>query len=258
MPRLHSDRQLRQPKGRWHIFQSLFFIFVFSLAIFFFLQSSFFKVTDIKVSGNKQLKKEDIISLAGFKKGINIFKANLQLAQGKVTLHPMIKQVEMTRKLPGIIIINITERKPVGMLADKGRFVVVSEDGCFVIKANSLSSINLPIITGIKLGSEGPGQKIADENLKVALNYLLTMPLNFRAAVSEVNVSDLNNIRVFTLDRVEVRFGDNSRIAEKVRLYQGVISQKYESRIEYIDISYKGSPVIKFTVSGDRKKQSKQ
>ncbi len=255
MPSLYPAEHEYPKKRRWHIIQSLFFIFILSLAAFIFLQSSFFKVQEIIVNGNKQFKKEEIVVLSGLQKGINMFKANLKLAESKVALHPAVKQVRISRDLPATVIISLTERKAVGLVAGHGSFIVMSEDGYYLSKVNNLGDINLPIITGIEPGSAGPGQKIADERLKAALDYLLTMPLNIRAAVSEINVSDLNNIRMFTIDKAEVRFGDKERIDEKIRLYQEVINQKYQDRIQYIDISYKGNPVIRFIEPPEQEKQ---
>lgn len=246
MPSLHSTSHTRPKKRRWHVIQSLFFVFIFSLAVFFFLQSPVFRVKAVEVNGTSQLRRDQITALAGVAKGVNIFKANLKQAQSKVALNPMVKQVEITRHLPATIIINITERKAIGLVPNPGHFTVVGEDGYCLALVNDLASINLPIITGVKAPKAMPGQNINDGKLRAALAYLSAMPLNMRAAVSEINVSDLNNIRMFTIDKAEVRFGDLTRIKEKIKLYQGVIGQKYNSKIQYIDISYKGNPVIKF------------
>ncbi|MHB9095123.1 MAG: cell division protein FtsQ/DivIB [Eubacteriales bacterium] len=255
MPSLYSARHSHPKKRRWHIIQSLFFIFVLFLAVFFFLQSSFFRVKDIQIQGNKQLPREEVAALTGLVKGVNIFKANLKEAQNRVALHPIIKQVDISRILPATIVINLTERKPIGLIANPGHFISVSDDGYYLSRVNNLSSLNLPIITGVKILESDPGQELTDEKLKAALDYLLAMPLNIRAAVSEINVSDLNNIRIFTIDKAEVRLGDTGRINDKIKLYREVIGQKYQSRIQYIDISYRGNPVVKLFEPPKQEKQ---
>lgn len=246
MPSLHSTRYSRPKKRRWQVIQSLFFIFIFSLAVFFFLQSAIFRVKAVEVNGNSQLQRDQIMALAGLGKDVNIFKANLKQAQSKVALNPMVKHVEIVRDLPSTIVINITERKALGLVSNPGQFISVGDDGYCLALVNNLADINLPIITGIKATNSLPGQNINDDRLRAALAYLLAMPLGMRAAVSEINVSDVNNIRVFTIDETEIRFGDLTRVSDKVKLYQEVIGQKYRDKIQYIDISYKGNPVIKF------------
>jgi cell division protein FtsQ len=249
MPTVHLARHHHQKKGRWHIFRSLFFVLFFSVAAFFFLQSSFFNIREIVINGNKRLSSKEIIELSGLKNNVNIFKANLNLAKDKVSLQPMVKQAAVIREFPATVVINITERIPVALVAGTGGFIVVSEDGFHLKKVTSLESVNLPIITGTNVDSIVPGQLIEDRKFKAALGFLLAMPLNIRAAVSEINVSDLNNIRMYAMDKAEVRFGDEQRINDKIKLYSEVISQKYSNKIQYIDISYKGSPVIKFIES---------
>lgn len=255
MPSLYSTRHSQPRKRRWHVIQSLFFIFVFSLAIFFFLQSAFFQVKQIEIQGNKQLRGEQILAMSGISKGVNIFKANLRQAQDKIALQPIVKKVEISRSFPSTIVISMTERQPIGFVANQGHFVVVSEDGYYLARADNLSSLNLPIITGVRIDSSGPGQRIGDQRLQAALDYLLAMPLDMRATVSEVNVTDLNNIRVFTMDKAEVRFGDTGRINDKINLYREVISQQYSGPIQYIDISYRGNPVVKLVEEPKQEKQ---
>ena len=246
MPSLHYTRHFRPQKTRWQVVQSLFFIFVLALAVFYFLQSPVFRVRAVEISGNSQLQRDQIMALAGLGKNVNIFKANLKQAQNKVALNPLVKDVDITRRLPTTIVINITERKAIGLVLNPGHFIAVGEEGYCLALVEDLASINLPIITGVQATNNSPGQKINDEKLEVALAYLLAMPLGMRATVSEINVSDVNNIRVFTIDQTEVRLGDVTRIGDKIKLYQEVIGQKYSGKIQYIDISYKGNPVMKF------------
>jgi len=238
--------------------QSLFFIFVFCLAVYFFLQSPFFGVREINVIGVKRLTSEEVLALSGLTKGVNIFKANIKESAAKVALHPMVRDVEISRELPETVNITVAEREPIGLGAGDGYFVMISDDGYYLSKVTDLSTVNLPIITGLGLGSTGPGQKIPDKRLPAALDYLLAMPLNVRAAVSELNVADLNNIRMFTVDKAEIRLGSDERINEKIILYQQIISQKYDNSIQYMDISYKGNPVIKFNEPAQQEKEKHQ
>ncbi len=247
MPSLYSTSQSHKKSGRWHVIQSLFFIFICCLAIFFFLQSSFFQVKEINVRGNKEFNTKEVVSLSGLSVGINIFKADLRQAESKVAAHPMVRTVQINRDFPARIIIEIKEREPAAVAFSGGNLVVISRDGYCLSRESSPGQANLPIITGAELDSPVPGKEIKGEKMAAALAYLQAMPVNLRAVVSEINVSDLNNIRIYTLDKAEVRFGDTERIAEKITLYQEVIRQKYDNKIEYIDISYKGNPVIKFS-----------
>ncbi|MDT3700669.1 MAG: FtsQ-type POTRA domain-containing protein [Thermincola sp.] len=246
MPSIHSISHSRPKKRQWQVIQSLFFIFIFSLSAFFFLQSPIFRVRAVEINGNSQLSRDQIMALSGLGKDVNIFKANLKLAQSKVALSPIIKHVEISRHLPATIVIDVTERKAIGLVSNPGQFIAIGDDSYCISLVSSLASINLPIITGVTAFNTLPGQHIQDDHLSAALAYLAAMPLDMRAAVSEINVSDVNNIRVFTIDETEVRLGDITRISDKVELYQEVISQKYNEKIQYVDISYKGNPVIKF------------
>lgn len=221
------------------------FVLLAVLAMFMFMQSAFFAVTQIKVVGTRQLNTQEVQKISGLNPGINIFKANLPEATGKIRLHPLIETVEISRRFPSRLEIHVTERTAVGLIAGRGEFLQVDGSGVFLAKSSNMGKVNLPIITGITVPKTAPGEKIGGEEIQAALVYLKNMPIKLTAVISEINVRDLNNIKLFTIDGAEVRVGNTERVTDKIRLYEEVAGRKYDRRIQYIDISYNGRPVIK-------------
>lgn len=222
------------------------FVLLLALALFMFTQSAFFAVTQIKVQGVRQLKSQEILKISGLNTGLNIFKANLQEAENKIRLDPLVKGVEIKRQLPSSLLINVTERVAIGLVNDRGEFLQVDGDGILLARATDLGKVNLPIITGAPVKKTAPGDKMDSEEIQAALLYLKNIPLKITATISEINVRDPNNIKLYTLDGAEVRVGDTGRVTEKINLYEEVIGRNYAQRIQYLDISYNGRPVIKF------------
>lgn len=221
------------------------FVLLLALALFMFMHSAFFAVTKINVLGAKQLRNQEILKISGLNTGVNIFKANLREAEDNIRLNPLVKDVEIKRRLPSSIVISVTEREAVGLLADRGDYLELDIDGVLLARTN-LGKVSLPIITGAPVKKAAPGAKLDSDQIRAALSYLKNMPLKITATISEINVRDPNNIKFYTLDGAEVRVGDTERATEKIRLYEEVISQNYKKQVQYIDISYKGRPVIKY------------
>jgi len=217
-----------------------------AVAVFMFIHSAFFAVTQIKVIGVRQLKNQEILKISGLNPGVNIFKANLTEAENKISLHPLVRIVEIKRRLPSSLEINVTERMALGLVVDRGEFLQVDGDGVYLARTSDMNKVNLPLITGIPPKKSAPGEKLDNDEMRAALVYLKNMPLKITATVSEINVRDPNNIKFYTIDGAEVRVGDTERVNEKINLYQEVISRKYSQPIQYIDISYNGRPVLKF------------
>lgn len=237
------------PRRRKHaFFQSLFFMVIIILALFFLLQSTFFNISTMSVEGNKLLATQDILKLTGINPGTNIFKANLSTAEEKIKMNPLVKEVTLNRKLPNKVVVSITERKPVGLIPDKNRFIEVDSEGVFLGTLNNLSKVNLPIITGDNAIKGQPGDKIATDKIMAAISYVIAIPRDVKDTVAEIHVQDMNQITIYTLDRFQVRLGGTDKIKEKALLYQALIKQSGGEKIEYIDIADVDHPAKKLII----------
>ncbi|ADG83001.1 Polypeptide-transport-associated domain protein FtsQ-type [Thermincola potens JR] len=226
--------------------QGLFFILLLICGIYALLNSSFFSVSRIIVDGNKQLKTQEIVNLSGITVGTNTFKLKIDEIEKRILLHPLVKKVTVKRLLPGKIKIDLEERVGQGLLPKDGGFYVVDSEGVFLYPVDSIEKINLPIITGVRFGKIKTGQKIKSEGLRSALDYLAIMPPEISTIVSEINCANPENIIMYTIDGVEVRLGNTENATEKLEIYRQVASQKFQQKIQYIDLSYHSKPVVKF------------
>ncbi len=97
---------------------SLFSVLATGTAAVF--KSSLFDCTRIDVKGLVQLDARMIKKLSGLKTGKNVFKQSMVSACRRVAEHPAVLSVECTRRLPGVLILRVTERKPIAVY-DTGR-----------------------------------------------------------------------------------------------------------------------------------------
>ena len=81
------------------------------IAIIFVLSSSLFNIKSINVLNNNILSNEDIISLSNINIGQNIFKINKNASIDHLKENAYIEEVNISRKLPNTLEINIKERK---------------------------------------------------------------------------------------------------------------------------------------------------
>ena len=66
--------------------------------------------------------------------------------------------------------------------------------------------------------------------------------------MGEINVSDPENIKIYTLSGLEVRIGDDSDLEEKYNLYNSIIQENLTGsrEIRYIDVSILDKPAMAF------------
>lgn len=219
---------------------------VFLTAAYVLARSSVFEVREIRVTGNNSLSREKIVSSAGINPGENIFKLDLKSAAEKIKVISMIKSVDMSRNLPWTVEIRVEERKPVALLPVDSGFIQVDDEGFYIQKGN-VGLNGLPVITGLKFEVPSPGGQVKAEKLVKALEVVRGFPGELLPLLSEV-YTDGDQAVVYTLDGVQCRLGTLADLKQKgevlVKILGGLKTK--DKRIEYIDLSFTGSPVVKY------------
>lgn len=236
----------RRPSKKYNLLQSVFFILVFLTAAYILARSSIFEVREIRVEGNNSLTREKIISVSGINPGENIFKIDLKSSAEKLKVIPAVKSVDMSRKLPSTVEIKVEERKPRALLPVQGGFIQVDDEGVYLQKGDVVSN-QLPVLTGVSFNVPPPGGQIKSEALGTALEVVKEIPPGLLPQLSEVNI-DGSQVVAYTLDGIQCRLGIAADMKQKGEVFMKVLNElKVKGkRIEYIDLSYTGSPVVKY------------
>ncbi|MFZ5596346.1 MAG: cell division protein FtsQ/DivIB [Bacillota bacterium] len=241
-----SSRYIRRRKSRSNFLQSIFFVLIFLLAAYVLARSSFFEVREIRVSGNNFLSREKIIEASEINIGQNIFKLDLKASSQKVKIIPLVKNVEMHRRLPSTVEIVVAERSPLALLPSEAGFIQVDEEGVYLQKGD-IAANQMPVITGVAYALPAPGEKIASGELDTALAVVKGLPGDLTERLSEINVTG-GQVVLYTLEGIQCRLGlpdDLEQKGEVMLSILGGLKSKGKS-IQYIDLSYAGSPVVKY------------
>jgi cell division protein FtsQ len=170
---------------------SLFFIFCHDII----LQSPYFKVTLLEVTGNKRLSTQEILDTARIKSDTNVLLVNIPLSRKYLLSHPWIAEAEITRELPGRLILTIREHDPLAIL-DMGRKFLINQEGKVFKEVSDTDSVELPIIEGIDFSDLDRGDLHRSTNYDAVLS-LLEMGQNPACILSR------QRIRLIRVDREE-------------------------------------------------------
>lgn len=219
------------------------------LSVYFFIHSSFFAVTSIKVVGAEMVDASDIVTLSGLTEGENIFKIDQAEAKIKIAANSMIAGVEIKKRFPRTVQIMIKERIPVALLPVEGGLIQIDIEGFVLKKKNELSSGSLPIITGLKIPDTlAVGKKPDTENLEMGLKMIAQMDEGAKKQIAEINVFDPQKLRAYTVDGAEIRLGNGDGFQEKFSKFLQVLKEEEKQNrlkeIQYIDVSFSGKPVV--------------
>ena len=118
------------------------------------LTSPRFAVTEVDVAGSKMRTQDDLVHESQLAVGQNIFSIDLDAARAAVAKDPWIHDVEIARRLPGTILLNVTEREAAALVSVSGAdgssdLFIASRDGEMFKQVEVGDPSDLIVITGI-------------------------------------------------------------------------------------------------------------
>lgn len=217
----------------------------------------------ITVRGNLTLTAEEILGAANLRRDsvINTSELNLYFIQDRISKHPEIKRVSVTKEPPDDIIIEVVEKTPVAIVNTGTALNLVDEEFDMFSFNNFEKIYDLPIITGVKADPVSSQKTNKDLRLAVGLvrstfrksKYLQNM-------ISEINMSDSAKIIVLTNDRSVPfyfpRYSENSpeeeterdmsfRLDMFSRFIENVYLKDSGRDYEYVDLRYSNQVIAK-------------
>jgi len=251
---IYRNQRRRHKNVRWVLVPV--FMVVCLAAGYFFAISGFFALDRILVEGNEAILSEDIISLSRLERGMNVFAADEPTIQMLLSIEPRLKSVEMVRRIPNTIKLIVTERQPVALLHSGKIFLELDATGRILDRYGKLAtqseqgSRSLPLISGIDTTGWGlmPGCFLKGEQIETGLDVLSQLPES-AGDIGEINVTDLQFIKLYTDSGLEIRLGDSVDLEEKYLLYSTIIAENSEKSgpaIKYIDVSIKNKPAFAY------------
>lgn len=237
--REYKARRRRAGNIRWILI--LIFLIVCLFAGYYFARSDFFTLRSFVVEGNAKVDDERIIELTGMHIGENVFSITADTAEQWVKIEPKIKTVEVSRRLPGTVVIRVEERQAVAVMNVGGAIVEIDDTGKVLSRYRLVTGAELPLISGVDLKGAGaiPGATLAGEGMAEALNILNSLPED-AADIGEINVSNPQYIRLYTISGTEIRLGDCDNFADKYLVYSNILKDHEKNGgavLEYIDVS---------------------
>lgn len=228
-------------------------IIISLISFYLFLHSSFFNVDKIYITGLEKVSKDEITSLSGLSNGVNIFEINNSLSSRSIEIHPMVKSAKIIRHLPREIEVQVIERQIWSIIPYQEKFLCVDEEGICIDKLSTFPGTDVLFITMDTLpGRVNLGQAVEADGIKMIKEIWDKLPAKSRNRISDIHFVNKNNeIIMYTIKGTEVKFGNADRLEDKVAFFDQVIEiendldKKGLDVLEYIDLRFKGQPVVK-------------
>ena len=210
-------------------------IFILLLAgILYGLLSPVFDIQEIEVNNEKQITKEQIVSLTKIQLGENIFRISKKEIIEKIKQNAYIESVIIKRKLPDKISITIEERIPTFMLEYGNAYLYLNNQG--YILETSTQEISAPKIIGYDLPEDKctPGNRLEKSDLEKLETVLKIMEIaknnGLEEKITQIDIKDEQNYIIYMQSEEKtVYLGENSNLSTKI-LYLKAILEKEKDR----------------------------
>jgi cell division protein FtsQ len=216
----------------------------------FFFDNPEYRLSTIAVRTDGTLQRDQILKSAELREGLNIFSVNLAQVHDRLQQLPQVDDVQVERKMPNEIDIQITERKPIAWItSEKTVANPFASDAAFLIDARgSLMKekkllpeyLALPLITGCSSEALVPGKVVDSFEAKAALELLRLTTTSFmqtRFQIREVDVSKGYCLLVTDKNHAQVMFGFDQLATQMQRLEQFLVySDDAHREIETVNL----------------------
>jgi len=220
--------------------ETVFFIFLLLIALFVFLRSAFFNIETVEVVGVARLSEQEVREAAQIEYGSSIFKIKTSEIEARLRRLTLVKGVNVVRKFPRTVVINIEERRPVVLLFRDNAFWEVDADGVPLART-SIEKSELPLVTGVR-----PGDAVWRVVVRVA-NALNSLD---GVRFAEIHGGRDGRIVAYTVDGIEIRLGmaSEAELAAQLTILGEILKVARErgGKIIYVDLADPRRPVVRY------------
>src|SRR5918992_346011 len=174
-PRIRRRRQsvARSKRRRWIIAAaSVAGVAVCIWAAFF---SPLLSVRHVKVVGAEHTTPSEVADAAGLSTEDNLLLVSTsEIATRSETL-PWVRDAEVSRKLPGTVVVRVVERKPAMILTVTSGRWLIDRDG-MVLDSLVGGGGDLPVLSGFDPGEIGPGTDLGLPQARAAMRVWRSLP----------------------------------------------------------------------------------
>ena len=219
----HTTRVTSSPKAEGHTLRWLVLIVAVAAAVGFLIYGAVFRVRSVTVEGCRAISQEEVIRLSGISMGMNTFAINDDQVEAGIESNRYLSFVCVDKQLPDRVVIQVHERTPAAQVTYCGiaytldnRGMVLEESQNTSVKPDGLVTVGGLNIRRCKLGETVQLQN--DRQMGVYTELLVELKvMSALNDVSELDLSDMDNLFLVSRDGYTVRLGDASGLHAKLR-----------------------------------------
>lgn len=251
---INRDYSNKRNRGRKHsaftwILYVVVILILTSILLYILSRTFLFNIKTIKVSGNsKNYTAEEIVDASGIKPGDNMFVMDSKAAEKNIEEKLTLIENAKIRKHPfdTIEIVVKDAEEAYNISYDNGKYMIVSKYGK-IISNGTKQNNELSMISGFDPKNAKVGEKVASKDSQkdnIFKSIAVAIPSKKDSGITNVDISNKYNIKVYFGDGLEFDAGTRSDITYKINLARKVIADLPEGSSGVLEMA--GSNQISF------------
>lgn len=180
--------------------------------------SATFALQSVTVSGQKRAAPSELVRLSGVTLGQNLLDLEPKAVERAIAAHPWIRSVEVSRRLPATLSVQIEEHVPAAMVV-LGDLYLVDSLGEPFKRIQADDALDLPLITGLDRDAYVEDPATVSARLREALEVIGAWTQGSKTAgrLSEVRLEE-QGITLISGAGEEIRLGSSDYATKLERL----------------------------------------
>jgi cell division protein FtsQ len=214
-----------------------------------------FAVKEVEITGAKHTPRAALASVTSGYTGTNLFKIDIARVQNDLRGLSWVSRIDIEKKLPNTLRINVTERAPVALVRVGDRIQYVDEQGVtFAELSPEVGDDDLPLITGVGQAPSpvrtGEGACPTQGELLRAVNFVRALrtsdPLLY-SRISEVHPIAPRGFVMFDRELGAIVYANSEDVSAKWRNLYSIVKAERLGRgeIEYADLRFSDRIVVR-------------
>lgn len=202
-------------------------ILLLAAALAVLVSRSVFVVREVQVAGNGAVPAQEVVRMSGIRLGSGMGAVDAARVADGVENDGRLAFVSLERRLPGRMLLTVRERTRDALILQAGKVLVLDTDGYVIEMTDRLPGENIPYVTGLKPSGYIQGRQLDTADGRLACMKTVVEALKAQGATayaSEINVSDVNDLRIITRTGMTVRLGGRENMTNKIIWMAGALA----------------------------------
>jgi cell division protein FtsQ len=210
---------VKRPEPPKHLGLYFIIIFVVLLIAAGLIAWDKFIVRDIEIEGIENVNYLEVIHLSGIEYSSNIFTIDTDEVAKNIEQNPVLKVIDIKKKLPSTITITIEERAPVAVIKSDDKYIVINHDLIALsVQSEQTLAGNAEIlgtaVTEYELGGQVTLEKeIHVKKLREILLAIETTEIS--QLIKTIDISFTENIKLYANAGYDIQIGGTDNIENK-------------------------------------------